>query len=793
MDGLDIEERKLFCCPPEEAKQWTNCEWKGKPGSCYDNQCALNSQVQLATSAYGFGESCFPQVDRSRVFCCDPTDGEPLFMPVPLDYLFPDPPDDDSNVDFELEIDDTWGTGNEQSGESNDPDHASFGFVVLTSPEEIQVSLDKRDGSHWELWGCEDTTSEEAQTIKMACMNNSESSNCHKIFLGHGAEGTILEMPRKCGPGKYAVAKSMVESTDQSLPTHLKKRSLGHTPKIYDLTFDYDFALVPRDMGDTLMRIDFSNEQGYWDHIVDRAASTKKKAKRSLRSTGGNHRRWLEEEWRDDLHFGGLEHSELHKRWFADDVIAWLKELLSPSITTEVAHTIDQSFTADLIDKKWNCAYKDIDLEAKLRISATANVKIDTSFGLTIITTLRAPPDLPDLSKSYLYFKNKGNVEAVFTVDAYGKASFESPDWKLAGLDNFPGATFRVPGLVTIGPNFALYASVDAEMTLAGQFEARVNLAEWDVQQTYPAQTDAYEPKAVEAPDAQRAQKVSTPEFDYSLSASGQITAHLRPTVTFGLKWDDRWDIDGCYVDLVAHGYVRLHASAEVSSSEDDCPFKYGIDVGANLYAAVEAPSVYGWDLSVDHYQIGPTWEKQLYQSQCPGKDTDLSGTGVARRWLGVDSWLNDTTTHRLARRTTVEPSEQLPAKCFVCPPKDDVDTCTFDSDDDDGSDTAEKRRRDLLWESDLFADLNVTRIEGDDEDEEPDHWHLFDKRDKTKGVDYKSQDFCNDPVLKARSPGFQYSSYFVDVSYPPAFAAADQPIPSAAFEESRRVNTLIC
>lgn len=30
---------------------------------------------------------------------------------------------------------------------------------------------------------------------------------------------------------------------------------------------------------------------------------------------GGSHRRWLEEEWRDDLHFGALNTEDLHKRW----------------------------------------------------------------------------------------------------------------------------------------------------------------------------------------------------------------------------------------------------------------------------------------------------------------------------------------------------------------------------------------------------------------------------------------------------------------------------------------------
>lgn len=81
----------------------------------------------------------------------------------------------------------------------------------------------------------------------------------HKISLGHGVPGTILEMPKGCGPSKYAVAKTMVLLGVQ-LPPHLAKRNYGHQPVIYDLTFDFDWRRVPRDLGDIQMRVDFSNE-----------------------------------------------------------------------------------------------------------------------------------------------------------------------------------------------------------------------------------------------------------------------------------------------------------------------------------------------------------------------------------------------------------------------------------------------------------------------------------------------------------------------------------------------------
>ena len=90
------------------------------------------------------------------------------------------------------------------------------------------------------------------------------------------------------------------------------------------------------------MRVDFSNEVGYWDSIVSKAA--KHKRKRSLEHVGGKHKRWLEEAWRDDAHFGGLSHEELHKRWFGSNAIAWLKGLFNTNIKPEFTHNIDSTF-----------------------------------------------------------------------------------------------------------------------------------------------------------------------------------------------------------------------------------------------------------------------------------------------------------------------------------------------------------------------------------------------------------------------------------------------------------------
>lgn len=70
---------------------------------------------------------------------------------------------------------------------------------MLTSqigPPDQVSSMDKRDGSSWELFDCLPGKLEKRQTARAICLDDSEESNCKDIHLGeHGVPGTIVEMP----------------------------------------------------------------------------------------------------------------------------------------------------------------------------------------------------------------------------------------------------------------------------------------------------------------------------------------------------------------------------------------------------------------------------------------------------------------------------------------------------------------------------------------------------------------------------------------------------------------------
>jgi chitinase len=525
---------QAFCC--SKRLEWKNCAWHGKPGNCFDNHCDTGHQVSLTTRSVGGGDDCGIHWERQRSFCCDPADGESSFSPVPLDYLFTQPPQGDLvDTDFVLKVDPTYGGTATHSPFHDDPNNAAFGFFVLTSPEALQTTLDKRDGSHWELFDCFDGKSEEEQTIRMVCTDTSESSSCHKIHLGYGAPGTILEMPEGCGPGKYAVAKSMLISGNQSLPAHLRKRDFAPNATIYDLTFDYDFRRVPPDLGETRMRLDFSNEAGYWQKVVAKAAGSKRK--RSLADFEGNHERWLEEPWREDMH-GGLDREELHRRWFGPSVIDWLKGLLAGVTNSlDIGSTYKDDFTVVLLNEQYSpCTIKGVKVDAKLDIRAQTHVEVETNFGLTIIATLG---ERVDLKNSYLYFRNKGEVTARFTLDALATASFDSGNILLLSADRL-GVGFSIPGILTVGPNFKFFGQVEGAATVGAHFESNVRLASWDVRQTYPTAGNDWDPYATEKPNRDGTQEILKPDFRYQLSANGYITAHVKPTFTFGIDFNKK-------------------------------------------------------------------------------------------------------------------------------------------------------------------------------------------------------------------------------------------------------------
>jgi chitinase len=173
--------------------------------------------------------------------------------------------------------------------------------------------------------------------------------------------------------------------------------------------------------------------------------------------------------------------------------------------------------------------------------------------------------------------------------------SFHTGQVELFGAHKF-GASFRVPGIVTIGPDFRVLGSLfgDASPHLTSSYT--VNFAKWDYSMRYPVpigQNDA--PEKMGDYEEPRIDKTQEP-FEWDLDASGQLTAHIIPKVTFGIVFDSS-AISNAAMDLGVDAYTRLYADLK-AGQDTPLVYCYGMDGGATLFANIEAPKLFNTDLS---------------------------------------------------------------------------------------------------------------------------------------------------------------------------------------------------
>ncbi len=280
-----------FCCSAGVDIDKLACDWRieGTSPNCSPGRCWQN-EISLGEHEGGGGRNpCIvppPKRQKGCPECVGTTYVYPMLccnkdalrvtvknLPVPLENLFfPDdlkklPPN--SKADFALLTDNTMGGQRSDSGNS-DPNKNSFAWHIIDGPENEVTSLDKRQGSHWEVYDCDPEHHEGQQTAKMVCTDGSADSNCDRIWLGEVA-ATVVKMPQDCGPGKYAMAVSLEPIDGEPPPPHINIRNIRRgvkNPAVYKLTFDYDFSVLQKRASNVLLRIDYSDNPGYWAEIV---------------------------------------------------------------------------------------------------------------------------------------------------------------------------------------------------------------------------------------------------------------------------------------------------------------------------------------------------------------------------------------------------------------------------------------------------------------------------------------------------------------------------------------------
>ena len=159
-------------------------------------------------------------------------------------------------------------------------------------------------------------------------------------------------------------------------------------------------------------------------------------------------------------------------------------------------------------------------------------------------------------------------------MEALARIRYDTGDREILTL-SFPGATFRIPVIVTIAPSVRVVGSCDAGLTLSAEIEIKVDVASWEVEQTLPAAPQEFEQDdedPVDTRDTCNMNGLQKPTFYTAVQAEGQVEAHLKATMEFGVRFDDTWKIvAAAAAAVVADGFFRFKVGAGVSTT-GSCP-----------------------------------------------------------------------------------------------------------------------------------------------------------------------------------------------------------------------------
>ncbi|KAK2037093.1 hypothetical protein LZ31DRAFT_600779 [Colletotrichum somersetense] len=354
------------------------------------------------------------------------------------------------------------------------------------------------------------------------------------------------------------MAVSLQPSQNQSLPDSLVKREELAGVQIFDFTFEYDFSpLRKRASGsNVLLRIDYSDDPGYWSNFVAAAPTKVKRSAEQIeeevhRDHGGNYKQYLYHMWSVDKR-STPQHKlhDLHARWFSK---------------------VNEQFRWNIYEESITCNIKGIDTTGYFTAWADLNVNIETSALLTLIGNMG---DLSSLEESHVLFRNSGSVKTSLNLEAFVQLQSQTGRVELFGLQNF-GATLSVPGIVTIGPNFRVLGQltmiVTPQVTLGIVFnDDLVPDASFPIieQQCASASSSVSET----SPTAQSAKLVKRGDFIGSLicPADSSSSAQYGPCPLCGEAVDD------ATARLVKkrYGYIftRDDETCELTSSDPDNP-----------------------------------------------------------------------------------------------------------------------------------------------------------------------------------------------------------------------------
>ncbi|OTA84778.1 glycoside hydrolase family 18 protein [Hypoxylon sp. CO27-5] len=588
-----------------------------------------------------------PQGRLPARLCCKPDDlrYDVIVLPVPVENIFFKEDLDTlpvgNTIEFSLQIDKTITPPNDPG--HGDPDASGFAWHIMDGPLDELSNLDKRDGAHWEVFDCDPENHEGRQTAKIVCTDHSEDSNCHELWLG-GIKTKVLKMPTGCGPGKYAMGVSLEVVENESPPSYVNIRSLSprSKPTVYKLTFDFDFSPLQKRDSNVLLRIDYSDNPGYWSEIVAAPAGQQKRDMHAevKREHAGDWHSYLDRRFaRERRETSEEELHLLHERWLSIVLDDWYNRMRDVDYDVDVLrHSIQDSFVFTLFDETKVCQIATgVTQTVHAKLEAILSVLIETTAQLTLIGRMG---DLTSFKQSHLTFRNKGVIVGTFDFEAYAELRFGTLQKEIVGLAPL-GASVYIPGIVTIGPQFKVLAGLDGTVNVHANARFTVDLGNWDIMQQLPLRDGVPYNFGQDNEDSAgwdgvlntvANSSLGNTEFEWDVSAEGSVQLSVTPQITFGIVFDPKLgDIPNAAVDFGVDTYGVLFGKAGISSGSD-FTYCYGLDVGYDVFARVEAPSLFGASIS-------SRWSIPGLQKRIPiiSSDDDCQ-VGTAKRSVEFES-----------------------------------------------------------------------------------------------------------------------------------------------------------
>ncbi|KAL8366129.1 hypothetical protein RB595_004752 [Gaeumannomyces hyphopodioides] len=625
----------VWCC---DKNVKPDCRWLGEPKTYCEAKCG-EDEADLGRHWYGGGEDCEdPRYPRNnfyqfgypgvlgRLLCCkkDSVRYKIKTLPVPLEYLFDEKVEANEEQSFDIDVD--YDDGNE----SRHPNENSFGWHIMSGPPDQFQTLNRRDGgSHWEVFGCDPTRHEGRQSARLVCTRDGDRGddhNCGGLLRRGGVADMVVEMPSHCGASKYAMAVSLEHMHGASEDTVMHPRLVKRLPRnaqVYNLTFDYGFhRLRGRQSNKMKLRIDYSNVPNYWNEVVA-AKPTRKRRRRSptpgapeesyyeptdmeeaarivKRNHGGDWRQYVDHLYRVERRSAASsgeeeELHELHQRWYTANLVDFIGRLTTINHKVDVLEQrVSKRFKYVLLEERRSCPVGDLEAE----LYAILDAQIQTSGVLTLIGDLN---DMSTFRHSYLNFRNKGEIKASLVFNAHGELRIPHLEETLLGIAPI-GASFKIPGVVTIGPEFKLIASLEGRVQIDANARVDFSVAKWDYSQRFPAPDNNYRVTEKEKSPEKPSFGVSDEDggnvkFNWEVRADGVVELHLTPMVTFGVVFDPQHNLPSAAVDLAVDTYLRVHGQASISSGQS---FRYciGAEVGYDGFARITAPKLFGFSIN---------------------------------------------------------------------------------------------------------------------------------------------------------------------------------------------------